>query len=89
MECQSMKAFAYLVFPNSVISVIPEGLSHMEGERMEHGIITSVTHGVMSGSFHAPSLLYVSHVYIKHQTTFFLWYTYRSLIMTGVVTDMD
>ncbi|KAL6344744.1 hypothetical protein AAG906_002650 [Vitis piasezkii] len=48
VEEQKMKAFAYLVFPNSAISIIPEGSSHMEGELMEHGIITSVTHGVMS-----------------------------------------
>jgi len=45
-----MRGFAYLVFPNSVVSVLPEGSSHVEGEPMEHGIITSVTHGVMSGT---------------------------------------
>ncbi|KAL3566275.1 hypothetical protein D5086_031690 [Populus alba] len=48
LEEQKMRGFAYLVFPNSVVSVLPEGLSHVEGEPMEHGIITSVTHGVMS-----------------------------------------
>lgn len=41
-----MKAFVDLVFPNSVASVLSEGLV---GEPMEHGIITSVTHGVMPG----------------------------------------
>lgn len=48
LEEQKMRGFAYLVFPNSVVSVLPEGSSHVEGEPMEHGIITSVTHGVMS-----------------------------------------
>lgn len=44
-----MKAFVYLVFPNSILSVLPEGSSQVGGEPVEHGIITSVTHGVMSG----------------------------------------
>lgn len=48
LEEQKMRGFTYLVFPNSVVSVLPEGSSHVEGEPMEHGIITSVTHGVMS-----------------------------------------
>ncbi|KAG5225398.1 exosome complex exonuclease RRP [Salix suchowensis] len=48
LEEQKMRGFAYLVFPNSVVSVLPKGSSHVEGEPMEHGIITSVTHGVMS-----------------------------------------
>ncbi|KAK9273365.1 hypothetical protein L1049_018174 [Liquidambar formosana] len=47
LEEQKMKAFAYLVFPNSILSVLPQGSSLVEGEPMEHGIITSVTHGVM------------------------------------------
>ena len=76
MECQKMKAFAYLVFPNSAISIIPEGSSHMEGELMEHGIITSVTHGVMSGSFHTILFLTVTCL---HQTTF-----YHGIIIVGV-----
>ncbi|XP_056696016.1 exosome complex exonuclease RRP46 homolog isoform X1 [Spinacia oleracea] len=45
-EEQKMKAFVYLVFPNSVLSVqvsVPTN-----AEPMEHGIITSVTHGAMS-----------------------------------------
>lgn len=41
-----MTAFTYLVFPNTTLSVLPE----VEGEPVEHGIITSVTHGVMSGT---------------------------------------
>lgn len=45
-----MKSFAYLVFPNSVHSVLPEG--SVQGEPMEHGIVTSVTHGIMSGICH-------------------------------------
>ncbi|TYI48123.1 hypothetical protein E1A91_D13G224700v1 [Gossypium mustelinum] len=47
-EQQKMKAFAYLVFPNSVHSVLPEGSLRVEGEPIENGIITSVTHGIMS-----------------------------------------
>ncbi|KAF9662260.1 hypothetical protein SADUNF_Sadunf18G0034600 [Salix dunnii] len=49
-KVKKMRGFAYLVFPNRVVSVLPKGLSHVEGEPMEHGIITSVTHGVMSGT---------------------------------------
>ncbi|GKV44876.1 hypothetical protein SLEP1_g52017 [Rubroshorea leprosula] len=48
LEEQTMKSFAYLVFPNSILSVLPEESLLVGGERMEHGIITSVTHGVMS-----------------------------------------
>ncbi|XVF35447.1 hypothetical protein REPUB_Repub18cG0146800 [Reevesia pubescens] len=48
LEEQKMNAFAYLVFPNAVHSVLPEGSLHVQGEPMEHGIITSVTHGKMS-----------------------------------------
>ncbi|TYH36001.1 hypothetical protein ES332_D13G234700v1 [Gossypium tomentosum] len=44
LEEQKMKAFAYLVFPNSVHSVLPEGSLRVEGEPIENGIITSVTH---------------------------------------------
>ncbi|KAI5586381.1 hypothetical protein BDE02_06G208900 [Populus trichocarpa] len=50
LEEQKMKGFAYLVFPNSVLSVLLEGSSLVEGESTEHGIITSVTHGVMPGT---------------------------------------
>ncbi|XP_021276752.1 exosome complex exonuclease RRP46 homolog [Herrania umbratica] len=46
LEEQKMKSFAYLVFPNSVHSVLTGG--SVQGEPMEHGIITSVTHGIMS-----------------------------------------
>ncbi|CAH2065238.1 unnamed protein product [Thlaspi arvense] len=48
LEEKKMKAFAYLVFPNTPLSVLPEGSSAVEGEPVEHGIITSVTSGVMS-----------------------------------------
>ncbi|KAK1313867.1 hypothetical protein QJS10_CPA06g00769 [Acorus calamus] len=34
--------------PNSSLSVLPEGLPHVEGKPVEDGIITSVTHGAMS-----------------------------------------
>ena len=44
-----MKAFAYLVFPNANVSVVPERSSKEGGEPMAHGIITSVTQGAMSG----------------------------------------
>ncbi|KAF9612785.1 hypothetical protein IFM89_003795 [Coptis chinensis] len=47
LEEQKMKAFAYLVFPNSVASILPEASLQVEGELLEHGMITSVTHGVM------------------------------------------
>lgn len=47
LEEQMMKAFVYLVFPNSVASILSEGSLQVGGEPMEHGIITSVTHGVM------------------------------------------
>ncbi|XP_076915837.1 exosome complex exonuclease RRP46 homolog isoform X1 [Bidens hawaiensis] len=43
LEEQTTKAFVYLVFPNSTMSVLPQG-----SEVKEHGIITSVTHGVMA-----------------------------------------
>lgn len=52
MLLQKMKAFIYLVFPNSILSGLTEGSLKMEGEPMEHAIITSVTRGAMSGVFH-------------------------------------
>ncbi|GAV84610.1 RNase_PH domain-containing protein [Cephalotus follicularis] len=48
LEEQKLRAFVYLVFPNSVLSVLPEGSLLVDGEPIEHGIITSVTHGLMS-----------------------------------------
>ncbi|XP_071917782.1 exosome complex exonuclease RRP46 homolog [Coffea arabica] len=47
-EEQNMKGFVYLAFPNSIQSVLPEGSLQVGGEPVEHGIITSVTHGGMS-----------------------------------------
>ncbi|KAL6212555.1 hypothetical protein ACLB2K_017773 [Fragaria x ananassa] len=47
LEEQKMKAFVYLVFPNSVLSNLPEGQLKVQGGPMEHGIITSVTQGAM------------------------------------------
>ncbi|KAI3849533.1 hypothetical protein MKW92_011024 [Papaver armeniacum] len=47
-EEQKLQAFSYLVFPNSAQSVLSEESKQAEGEPMEHGIITSVTHGAMS-----------------------------------------
>lgn len=46
-EEQKMKAFVYLVFPNSMLSVLQVS-AHTNDEPVEHGIITSVTHGAMS-----------------------------------------
>ncbi|CAN0825528.1 Exosome complex exonuclease RRP46 homolog [Linum grandiflorum] len=48
LEEQQMRGFAYLVFPNSGQSALQEGPSLVDGEPLEHGIITSVTHGIMS-----------------------------------------
>ncbi|KAL3746761.1 hypothetical protein ACJRO7_015663 [Eucalyptus globulus] len=48
LEEEKMKAFVYLVLPNSILSVLPEESSSVKGEQMEQGLITSVTHGVMS-----------------------------------------
>ncbi|XP_057959493.1 exosome complex exonuclease RRP46 homolog isoform X2 [Malania oleifera] len=47
LEEQKMKALTYLVFPNLIHSVLPEGSSLVGGEPMGHGVITSVTRGVM------------------------------------------
>lgn len=44
-----MKAFVYLVFPNLTLSVLPDESLKVRGEPTEHGLITSFTHGVMSG----------------------------------------
>ncbi|TYH13032.1 hypothetical protein ES288_A06G112300v1 [Gossypium darwinii] len=51
-----MKAFAYLAFPNSVHSVLPERSSSMQGKPIEHGIVTSVTNGIMSADNYFYSL---------------------------------
>lgn len=45
-----MKAFSYLAFPNSVHSVFPKGSSSVQGEPIEHEIVTSVTNDIMSGN---------------------------------------
>ncbi|XP_031103007.1 exosome complex exonuclease RRP46 homolog [Ipomoea triloba] len=45
LEEQKMKAFVYLVFPNSPHSALPKESLQVGGEPMESGIITSVTHG--------------------------------------------
>ncbi|MQL97888.1 hypothetical protein Taro_030586 [Colocasia esculenta] len=47
-EEQKMQAFAYMVFPNLPVSVLPDASSCKEDEPMEHGIITSVSYGAMS-----------------------------------------
>ncbi|XP_023002484.1 exosome complex exonuclease RRP46 homolog [Cucurbita maxima] len=48
LEEQKMKASVHLVFPNSPVSVIPEGSTQVGGEPLENGIITSLTQGAMS-----------------------------------------
>ncbi|XP_019184768.1 PREDICTED: exosome complex exonuclease RRP46 homolog [Ipomoea nil] len=45
LEEQKMKAFVYLVFPNSPHLALPKESLQAGGEPMECGIITSVTHG--------------------------------------------
>ncbi|KAL8139259.1 hypothetical protein V2J09_005280 [Rumex salicifolius] len=47
-EEQDMKAFAYLAFPNPINSVLPKESLLVNGEPLEHGIITSITRGVIS-----------------------------------------
>ncbi|RDX91324.1 Exosome complex exonuclease RRP46-like protein, partial [Mucuna pruriens] len=47
-EEEKMKAFAYLVFPNAIASVLPERTLQVGSEPMAHGIMTSVTQGAMS-----------------------------------------
>ena len=44
-----MKAFINLVFPNTIVSVLPEGSLQEGSETMAHGIMTSITQGAMSG----------------------------------------
>ena len=44
-----MKAFINLVFPNTIVSVLPEGSLQAGSEPMAHGIMTSITQGAMSG----------------------------------------
>ncbi|CAL5192365.1 unnamed protein product [Lathyrus oleraceus] len=47
-EEKKAKAFAYLVFPNTTVTVVPEKSLQVGSDPMAHGIITSVTHGAMS-----------------------------------------
>ncbi|KAL2525556.1 Ribosomal protein S5 domain 2-like superfamily protein [Abeliophyllum distichum] len=47
LEEQKMKALVYLVFRNSIMSVLDEESTQV-GESIENGIVTSVTHGVMT-----------------------------------------
>ena len=46
---QKLKAFANLVFPNAIVSVLPDRSLKVGTEPMAHGIMTSVTQGAMSG----------------------------------------
>ncbi|XP_051151444.1 exosome complex exonuclease RRP46 homolog [Andrographis paniculata] len=48
LEEESMKAFVCLAFPSSVQSVCTEGATKDGGEPAPHGIITSLTHGLMT-----------------------------------------
>ncbi|KAG5092607.1 hypothetical protein JHK82_051385 [Glycine max] len=47
-EEEKMKAFINLVFPNTIVSVLPEGSLQVGSEPMAHGIMTSITQGAMS-----------------------------------------
>ncbi|KAG5008305.1 hypothetical protein JHK82_026232 [Glycine max] len=47
-EEEKMKAYINLVFPNTIVSVLPERSSQVGSEPMAHGIMTSVTQGAMS-----------------------------------------
>ncbi|KAG4925554.1 hypothetical protein JHK87_051094 [Glycine soja] len=47
-EEEKMKAFINLVFPNTIVSVLPEGSLQAGSEPMAHGIMTSITQGAMS-----------------------------------------
>jgi len=46
---QKLKALANLVFPNAIVSVLPDRSLQVGSEPMAHGIMTSVTQGAMSG----------------------------------------
>lgn len=48
LEEQKMKSLAYLVFPNSTLSILPEGSLKVDGKPVEQAIVTSVTLGAMS-----------------------------------------
>nr|XP_007139880.1 hypothetical protein PHAVU_008G066200g [Phaseolus vulgaris]ESW11874.1 hypothetical protein PHAVU_008G066200g [Phaseolus vulgaris] len=48
-EEEKLKAFANLVFPNAIVSVLPDRSLKVGTEPMAHGIMTSVTQGAMSG----------------------------------------
>ncbi|XP_068650630.1 exosome complex exonuclease RRP46 homolog [Aristolochia californica] len=47
LEEQKLQAFASLVFPNPPTSVLPKQPVPVQGEPIEHGVITSFTHGGM------------------------------------------
>ncbi|GJN22620.1 hypothetical protein PR202_gb10203 [Eleusine coracana subsp. coracana] len=47
-EQQQLKSFAHLVFPNSCKSVVGLKEPKQKDEQVERGLITSITHGVMS-----------------------------------------
>lgn len=68
-----MKAFVYLVFPNSTLSVLPEESLKVRGEPMEHGLITSSTHGVMSGKIRIYVLTFLMLFMITCRSTFYCW----------------
>ncbi|QCE12292.1 exosome complex component RRP46 [Vigna unguiculata] len=47
-EEEKLKALANLVFPNAIVSVLPDRSLQVGSEPMAHGIMTSVTQGAMS-----------------------------------------
>lgn len=68
-----MKAFVYLVFPNSTLSVLPEEALKVRGEPMEHGLITSSTHGVMSGKIRIYALTFLMSLMIICRSSFYCY----------------
>ncbi|WVZ05045.1 hypothetical protein V8G54_018391 [Vigna mungo] len=49
-EEEKLKARANLVFPNAIVSVLPDRSLQVGSEPMAHGIMTSVTQGAMSAN---------------------------------------
>lgn len=66
-----MKAFAYFLFRNPALSILPEASLVGKCEPLEHEIITSVTCGAISGMFTLPiSLNYAMHYNTMHLVRF-------------------
>lgn len=59
---QKMKALVSLAFPSSVQSLFPDGSITEGGELMTDGIITSSTHGLMTGKLTSISINRSQHL---------------------------